>query len=150
MLHRFEGGRWRDSGRIEVPVHRWAWEGYHSSLNDVSGIEFPSAALCEGLQLVNHAASFDLWDATGKQASAYREFKVGDVYGNSHLLYLRLDLLKKYLALTNQEFVWVPWGERTLNHREFGGRQLAPDIQNALHGHENTHSRLIALESMVP
>jgi hypothetical protein len=146
VLHRFQGGRWRDSGWIEVPVHRWAWEGHHSSLNDVSGVEFPSAALCETLNLVNRGATFDLWDETGKQATVYREFKIADVYGNSHLLYMRRDLLETYLARTNQEYVWIPWGERTLNHREFDRRSLDDDVQRALQDHQNTHGRLIQLK----
>jgi hypothetical protein len=112
----------------------------------VSGVEFPSAALCETLNLVNRGATFDLWDETGKQATVYREFKIADVYGNSHLLYMRRDLLETYLARTNQEYVWIPWGERTLNHREFDRRSLDDDVQRALQDHQNTHGRLIQLK----
>src|SRR5262249_15555616 len=35
MLDRFRDGRWITSAPVEVPVHRWSWESYHSSLNQV-------------------------------------------------------------------------------------------------------------------
>jgi hypothetical protein len=116
MLERFSGGRWIASGRVEVPVHRWSWESYHSSLNQVSGIDFLAPALCEKLGLVNHNGTFDLWDRRGRQASVYREFDVVDRFGDSRLLYLRQDLLEQYLSLTEQVLVWIPWGERGLNY----------------------------------
>jgi hypothetical protein len=145
MLHRFsESARgWVATGRAEVPIHRWAWEGYHSSLNDVSGIEFPAPALCEALNLVNRGASFDLWDRSGRQASVYREFDVADRFGSSSLLYLRQDLLERYLSLTGQVLIWVPWGERTLHYRQFNRGSPAPEIQAAMQENLNTFGELV-------
>lgn len=152
MLERFEGGRWIASGRIEVPVQGWSWESYHSSLNQVSGIDFLAPALCEKLGLVNHADTFDLWDRSGRQASVYREFDVADRFGNSSLLYLRLDLLEKYLALTKQVLVWVPWGERTLNYKlfEHGGRPQGPGVDDAYDNNLYTFGELIEYSSRRP
>lgn len=133
MLERFENGRWVGSGRVEVAVHSWSWESYHSVLNQVSGIDFLAPALCEKLQLVNHAGTFDLWDRNGRRASIYREFDVADRFGGSSLLYLRRDLLEKYLELTKQVLVWIPWGERTLHYKLFqhGGRPKGPGVDDA-------------------
>jgi len=144
MLERFSDGRRIASGRVEVPVHRWSWESYHSSLNQVSGIEFLAPALCEKLGLVNHNGTFDLWDQAGRQASVYREFEVADRFGNSSLLYIRQDLLKQYLSLTRQVLVWIPWGERTLNYKLFNhGRPEEPAVQTALQNNQNTFGELI-------
>jgi len=132
MLERFENGRWIASGRVEVPVQRWSWESYHSSLNQVSGVDFLAPALCERLRLVNHADTFDLWDRRGRQASIYRVFDLADRFGDSSLLYLRQDLLEQYLELTKQVLVWIPWGERTLNNKLFEhGRPQAPGVDDA-------------------
>jgi hypothetical protein len=150
MLDRFEGGRWTASARVEVPVQVWSWESYHSSLNQVSGIDFLAPALCEKLGLVNHADTFDLWDRSGRQASVYREFDVADRFGNSSLLYLRLDLLEKYLALTKQVLVWVPWGERTLNYKlfEHGGRPQGQGVDDAYENNLYTFGELIEYSSL--
>lgn len=151
MLERFEGGRWTASGRVEVPVHRWSWESYHSSLNQVSGIDFPAPALCEKLGLVNHAGTFDLWDRSGQQASVYREFDVAGRFGNSSLLYLRQDLLEEYLSLTGQVLVWIPWGERTLNYKLFEhGRPQTPAVREAFDNNLYTFGELIEYRQRRP
>jgi hypothetical protein len=144
ILQRFSGGRWTESGRVEVPVHRWSWESYHSSLNQVSGVEFPAPALCEKLGLVNHNGSFDMWDSADRQASVYREFDVADQFGRSELIYLRQDLLERYLSLTDQAFVWIPWGERTLNYRLFQPEvERAPAVDEALQSYRNNFGELV-------
>jgi hypothetical protein len=147
MFERFSGGRWIGSGQVEVPVHRWAWESYHSALNQVSGVEFPAAALCDRLGLVNHNGSFDLWDQTGRQASVYREFAVADRNSGSSVLYLRQDLLEQYLSLTGQTLVWIPWGERTLHYKHFNHGSPAPAVQAALQSNQNTFGELIEYSS---
>ncbi len=147
MLPRFSGGRCIASGRAEVPVHRWAWENHHSSLNQVSGVTFPAVALCEQLGLVNRKASFDLWDRDGHQASVYREFDVADRYGESNLLYLRQDLLERYLSLTDQKMIWIPWGERTLRYKHFNHGPPAPAIQAVRQSHQNNFGELVEYSS---
>lgn len=127
---------------VEVPVHRWVWESYHSSLNQVSGITYLAPALCQAFDLVNHNGSFDLYDSNGRPATLYREFAAGENFDRSHLLYMRADLLKKYLATTDQSLVWILWGERTLHWKEFG-RTMPPKIQAALSEHENTFGKLV-------
>ncbi len=145
MLERFENGRWLGSGRVEVPVHGWSWESYHSVLNQVSGIDFLTPALCEKLGVVNHAGTFDLWDRSGRRASVYREFDVADRFGGSSLLYLRQDLLEKYLELIKQVLVWIPWGERTLHHKlyQHGGRPEGPGVDDAYDNNLYTFGELI-------
>ena len=149
ILERFSGGRWIASGRVEVPVHRWSWESYHSLFNQVSGIEFVAPALSEKLGLVNHNSTFDLWDQSGHRATVYREFHVTGRFGNSKLLYLRKDLLERYLAHTKQSLVWIPWGERTLHHKHFSHGTLDPEVQAVLSGQLNNFGDLIEYEEVL-
>jgi hypothetical protein len=51
---------WHGIARVEIRVHRWNWETYHSELNQASGITFPAPAVCEHLGLRNHGGTFDL------------------------------------------------------------------------------------------
>jgi len=137
---------WRGEVKVEVPVHRWTWEGYHSSLNQVSGVIFPAPALCEALDLRNHTPAFDLWDRHGRRATVYREFDVADRFGGSHLLYMRRDLLHKYLQSTGQVLVWIPWGERTLHYDALQRYKDGDPVIAALQANRNTFGSLILHE----
>jgi hypothetical protein len=147
MLRRFGGDRWIASGRVEVPVHRWAWESYHSLLNQVSGIEFVAPALAEKLGLVNHSETLDLCDKVGRRATVYREFDVAGRFGGSSLLYLRKDLLEHYLSLVGRALVWIPWGERTLHHTHFSRGGLPPAVEAARQNYADNFGELIEYEA---
>jgi len=103
---------------VEIPVHVFAWESHHSKLNQVSGMRFPAPALCEHLDLVNYNQTSDLLDSDGNRATIYREFYCDNAQFDSWLLYIRKDLLERYLDETDQTIAWLPWGERTLDHQE--------------------------------
>lgn len=115
---------------VEIPVHVFAWESHHSQLNQVSGMRFPAPALCEHLDLVNHNETSDLFDSNGDRATIYREFQCDNARYDSWLLYIRKDLLEKYLEETEQTIAWLPWGERTLDHQEL---QAKSDELSELH-----------------
>lgn len=101
----------------EVPVHEFSWESYHCSLNQVSGIYLPAPALCEALELHRKGRDWDLYD-NNKAASLYREFQAGPVKHRSYLVYIRADLLDRYLQETKQRLIWINWGERGFQHEE--------------------------------
>jgi len=96
--------------QIEVPHHRLGWESYHSEENQGGYADYITPALTEFLNLKNKGNSQDLYDSKGIQASVYRIFKTSD--STCHFLYIRKDLLQKYLKSTNQKLVWIMWGER--------------------------------------
>lgn len=137
----------RTSYRVEVPVHYWAWESHHSELNQVSGVKFPAPALCEHSNLRSQDASFDLRDASGRTASLYRE--IDGATSESHLLYMRQDLVHDYLVATGQKLVWIPWGERTFHH-DFFKQRLPSELQTAMAEHANNFSELIMYDSHRP
>jgi len=141
----YENGRWTGIP-VEVPVRRWAWETYHSELTRIGNVIFPAPAICDSLGLVNHNDSLDLRDPDGRVAAIYREWpnENGGFFG-SHLLYIREDLIRRYLAQTNQQLVWVPWGERTL-HYELLNRTMDPAVQEARRNHEENYGDLVLLD----
>ena len=93
-------------------MYRWAWESYHSAANQVSGADFLAPALCESLGLVNHARDFDLYDSDGKRATVFTMAEAEDLGVNCHFLFIRSDLLDRYLRETDQRLIWFVWGER--------------------------------------
>ncbi|MCU4491625.1 hypothetical protein KTI63_03970 [Acinetobacter guillouiae] len=108
---------WDESSfSIEVPVQSYSWESYHSSLNQLGGIDFPNLEICQRLDLKYHNGDPDLYDDHGV-ASIFRTLKsdIDNLQGN--LSYLRKDLFQKYLTETGQTFMWILWGERGQSYK---------------------------------
>ncbi len=98
--------------RVELPFIHFGWESYHSVHNDFSGFNIPAPSLIQRLGLASKNREIDFYDSMGKPGTLYRE--AGDGWkGDRHsLLYIRADLLRRYLTDTRQVLVWCNWGER--------------------------------------
>jgi hypothetical protein len=99
---------------VEIPIFCWAWESYHSAMNQVGPIYVPAPALCQSLKLVNHAREWDLFDGDGQRATLFVKLECEGTGLDCHLLFLRQDLLNRYLTNASRELVWFVWGERDL------------------------------------
>ena len=97
---------------LEIPYIHFGWESYHSSYNDFSGFDLPAPSLIQCLHLASKNREIDFYDSKGKPGTLYRE--AGDDWpGDGHtLLYIRADLLRRYLTDTRQVLIWCNWGER--------------------------------------
>ena len=120
----YSGKRWRSGIRVEACTRKWAWESYHSELNQVGGVEFPAPALADFLGLRFLAGSLDLRDTVGGVATLYR-IAPGPSY-SSHFLYMRRDLLESYLITHRLKIVRAVWGERTMEY-DFFDRELTDE-----------------------
>ena len=94
---------------VEILAHRFAWESYHSELNQAGGAYIPSRCFSEAFDLRGIPQSFDQTAADGARASISVSAPSGFT---GRLLYLREDLLKKYAG--GRRLIWFLWGERTL------------------------------------
>ena len=96
---------------VEIPVHHFEWESYHSILNAWGGFPVPAITIAEAFDLRAVPNSLNWCDPDGRPASLTAstpsEFKWG------HLLYLREDLIRRYCDEHDYELVWIVWGERT-------------------------------------
>jgi hypothetical protein len=119
---------------VEIPAYRFSWESYHSELNQTGGTLVPAPALCDELRLTNRLGEWDLYDPAGRLASAYREFKGPTDGQRSSLLFLRADLMAKYLS-DNRVLVWLVWGERNFHHRG----SFSSSLRDAFDGHKHVH-----------
>ncbi|MDE0645505.1 MAG: hypothetical protein OXH84_04620 [Gammaproteobacteria bacterium] len=97
---------------VEIPYIHFGWEPHHSPYNDFSGFNLPAPSLIQRLNLVKKNREIDFYESDGKPATVYRE--AGDnLIGDHHsLLYVRADLLRRYLTDTRQVLVWCNWGQR--------------------------------------
>lgn len=126
--------------RLELPGMSFGWESYHSTQNDFSGFDLPAPSLIQRLNLASRNREIDFYDATGVPGTLYRES--GDGWkGNRHqLLYIRADLLRRYLIQTRQKLVWCNWGERDwLRKVENFNLQPNPSRQRVFQEHRHIH-----------
>ncbi|MFZ5960464.1 hypothetical protein ACOXVJ_23420 [Pseudomonas knackmussii] len=98
--------------RIELPFVNFSWESYHSPYNDFTGFDLPAPSLIQRLALASKDREIDFYDAEGNPGTLYRESGEAEKGGRYRLLYIRADLLLRYLTETRQVLVWCNWGER--------------------------------------
>ncbi|WP_322068753.1 NACHT domain-containing protein [Paraburkholderia bannensis] len=128
---------------VQLPVHDYAWESYHSELNKASGALLPSPNLCQAVGLRYSPDSWDLHDTSGV-ASLYREIGAKSTSLSGHVSYLRADLLRRYLEETEQALVWMIWGERGRHYR--GHTNDGRDLHHAFEDHKHIHKRYVVWE----
>jgi len=129
---------------VEIPTHSLGWESYHSTENQGGCADFLAPALCDFLELKNRDGLQDLFDKKGNQATIYRTFRKDDSdYFKSNLLYIRKDLLKKYLKHTNQKLVQFVWGERDFKPDAIG--VLREELQEVWSEHKHIHKKIIVI-----
>ena len=126
--------------RIEIPHIHFGWEFYHSSHNDFSAFDLPAPSLIQRLRLTSKNREIDFYDSKGNPGTLYRE--AGDDWkGNRHsLLYVRADLLRRYLIDTRQVLVWCNWGERDWLKKMKGHEEVHnPARQRIYQAHDQIH-----------
>jgi len=114
-------GKWRRKPgvQVEIPVCGFSWESYHSIVNDYSGFDVPAPAISNYLGLNYRNQSVELFDRNGKRATIFMKLSDIENHHSAHLLYLRKDLLEKYITHTGQTIIWAIWGERSMNYKVF-------------------------------
>lgn len=126
--------------RVEIPFIHFGWESYHSPHNDFSGFDLPAPRLIQRLGLASKNREIDFYDAMGNPGTLYRE--AGDAWkGDRHsLLYIRADLLQRYLTETRQVLVWCNWGERDWLKKMDGHNVIRNDARQRIYqAHKHIH-----------
>jgi hypothetical protein len=126
---------------VEIPVHIFGWEGYHSTENESDISDFPAPSLCQSADLRGREASPDLFDPAGKVATLYRKFGDDSEYFHSTLFYIREDILRSYLKRTRQQIVWANWGERDFKHTYLG--RMRTELQDIWSSHSQVFKNVI-------
>ena len=99
-----------------IPVMEYNWESHHSTVNQAGHVTVVAKELVKYLELIDQPQTFDLLCKDGGTASINIHYY--DEYNNNHsLVYLRKDLLDKYLKKNKMKFVWAVWGERQVSFK---------------------------------
>lgn len=138
-----DGSRWRPGHRAEVPSRVWGWESYHSALNDIGSVMFPSPGLAAFHGLRSVGGSADLIDRAGRMATIFRRFE-GPGFGSAYL-YVRQDLIDAYAADRGLTLVTVIRGERTLQYDHLE-RPYPPGVQKIFQSQVNDFSFVLGMD----
>jgi len=107
------------SYEVLIPVRYYNWEGYFSKVNKASPVMVPAKELAECLDLCSQPQTFNLYEKNGKLATM--TVRWGESwYTGHHLIYIRKDLLERYLEENDAELVWAIWGERRFRSKSLG------------------------------
>lgn len=96
---------------VMIPVREDHWESYHSETNPGRLHATPARELADFLDLCGQPHTFDLFEKDGRRASI--TIRCGNSFPTEHdLIYLRKDLLDRFLREYNYNLLWAIWGER--------------------------------------
>jgi hypothetical protein len=133
--------------RVEVPTRSFGWEPHHSKMNQVSGFLMPVPRMIQELHLHLRGREVDFCDENGLIATQYVKAGEGHRGNQYQLLYMREDLLQKYLSMTQQTLVWMNWGERDwVNKGGLDEEDHRPAAVFQLHQH--IHKRFITYKKV--
>ncbi|WP_263808612.1 hypothetical protein [Salinibacter sp.] len=111
--------------RVLVPIWRNEWEDYHNEINQGARGDVPARQLTDALGLVSQPQTYDLYDPSGRRASVatHLESEHNEVKRSQRFLFIRKDLLDRYLKKTDQELlIWVA-GERQYSVKTFSEKR---------------------------
>lgn len=136
-------GQWRRRIPVECTTRHWSWEDYHSQLNQVGGVVFPAPAIAEALSLRVAAGSSDMLDEQGNLATIFRRAD-GPGFG-SYFLYMRGDLVERYVSSRNLKLVQAVVGERNVSYKSME-RGLSKSLSEVFRNRGHQFSDVVGLE----
>ncbi len=96
---------------VEVLAHQYAWESYHSEMNQAGQVPVPSKLFSTHFELHSAPQSFNQFLPDGSPAT----ITLSGVDGlEGGILYIREDLLHEYVG--NRAIVWFAFGRREFLH----------------------------------
>jgi len=100
---------------VEIPIR-----SFHYVVNEGQSVYVISKEISTELDLHIEPQYFNMLDNKCKKASIV--LQLGDSWHNGKdLIYLRKDLLEKYLKEKNKKLVWIIWGERDFKSKHNEG-----------------------------
>ena len=96
---------------VLMPVMTYHGPSDNKEINKASSTTILAKEIVMDLGLIERAQTFNLFDAAGEPASINIDF-YEDANNTHNMVYLRKDLLNKYLQKNGLKFLWAVWGER--------------------------------------
>ena len=97
---------------VLIPVSDFAWEGYHSVVNDAGHATTLAKEIALELNLIGQPQTFDLFEKNGKRATLCISDRDNDYYNNQSMFFISEGLLANYLKSNDYSLIWIVWGDR--------------------------------------
>lgn len=118
-----------DETEVTIPIRDYAWESYHSGENTLGGAPFLTKEIAEYLDLYVQIPSIRMAEQ-GSSRRATVTVSSGEAYANSEsILFIRQDLLDRYLEDHGLDLVLFVWGERRANYHAPPGPEEARSLE---------------------
>ncbi len=96
--------------RVLLPVMEYACSS-HSELNNIGYIPIVSKEIIQYLKLSNEPQTFNLFEENGRIASIVTNH-FDKEKNHEKFVYMRKDLLDRFIAENDYKLIWCIWGER--------------------------------------
>ncbi len=97
--------------KLEKSIFENSWESYHSEIIPSGSTISPSKQICNYLTLFIKPQTSDFYDVENKLAAT--TFKYGEKFDDKSIfIYIRKDLIEKYLKYNNKDLLWFQWSEK--------------------------------------
>jgi hypothetical protein len=115
---------------VLIPVWRNQWEDYHNEINQGARGDVPARELTDALKLVSQPQTYDLYDSSGRRATIATDYKSEQdgIKRSQRFLFIRKDLLDKYLKETDLQLLFWIAGERQYSIEVFNDYRRADDV----------------------
>ncbi len=103
---------------VLMPVCEYNWESYHSSTNKAGHQKTLSKELSFDLNLINRPQTFNLFEIEGEKATINISSRQDDK-NSQEFIFLRKDLIDRYLKINKYKLIWGLWGEKQISFKEY-------------------------------
>jgi hypothetical protein len=132
---------------VEVPVHHFAWESYHSQENQSGTPSYPAPSIVRQLNLLKFGSQVDMLNSEKNLATMYRQFHLEYPGPASEVLYVRAEILRQYLCQRKIILVWINWGEREIDYRATGGVRNDSELQALWSNNWHVHKEFFVYDA---
>ena len=101
-----------------LPVKSGWHGGDYSETTPKTNVDSVCKEISQHLGLLGQPQTFDLFDKYGKRAAISLDYSEEQM-NSHHFVFLRKDLLDRYLIETENDFLWLTWGERENRDRAY-------------------------------
>jgi hypothetical protein len=128
-----------DAVEVTRPIRKYSWESYHSGENKLGGAPFLTKEIAEDLNLYVQIPTIRM----AERNSAHRATVTassGEAYRNSEsILFIRQDLLDRFLERQGLNLILFAWGERRANYHAPSGPEKARELEGDFRVEEVLH-----------
>ena len=133
--------------RVELPIRAYAWESYHSAENRLGGASFLAKELGMKLNLYVQIPSITMAERGTSRVATVTAMSGESFEDSESIIFLRQDLLDRYIQQEGLDLVVFVWGERRANYHSTKGPEDPRTLEGTFNIEEAVHKQGFVYES---